>query len=408
MGIKTFFQKLFGGNPNRPYDDSTQVTLLNGSPNESNHYSGELYANSLVRSIVHKIASYGSMIAFEHARGSGESFEKVNGDINRLLNVKPNDMLMTPADLYYKVWTDLLIRNNSYQWIKRDKDGNAVAIYPVIANRVELKEKNGFLFYKFYFSNGDKILIHSSDIVHNRRYYYENDWFGSNNEPLRKDLGLLDTMDVSLDSALKNGAQIKGILKHQNTIDPDDLEKQEQLFRNSYLKASNSGGVGVIDAKFDFIPINYNGKIIDADQMKEIRDYVYRYFGVNDKLLMSEYSSDNWQAYHESVIAPILNGMAQNYNIHLFTDRELGYGNRVIPSVNMITFMNAQQRIAMVKLALDGALYTRNEIRQWFGDAPVPGGDTFQYSKNFTQNVTENAQEGEMNGGETSPADTST
>ena len=39
----------------------------------------------------------------------------------------------------------------------------------------------------------------------------------------------------------------------------------------------------------------------------------------------------------------------------------------------------------MVKLALDGALYTRNEIRQWFGDSPVEGGDTYQYSKNFTE-----------------------
>lgn len=398
MGVvKAFFQKLLSDS-NESYDNSVQAKLLNGSPNESSPYSGELYANYLVRSIVHKIASYGSMISFEHVRGYGSQFEKVNDNINRCLTVKPNEMLMTPADLYYKIWTDLLVTNNSYQWLKRDKEGNLQAIYPIIADRVELKEKSGFLFYKFYFSNGDKILIHASDIVHNRRFYYKNDWFGSDNEPVRQNIGLLNTLDVSLDAALKNGAQIKGILKHANTIDPEDLAAQEKLFRESYLKAQNSGGIGMIDAKFDFIPVNYNGKIIDADQMKEIRDYVYRYFGVNDKIMTSEYSSDNWQSYHENVIAPILNNMAQNYNIHLFSDRELGYGNRVVSSVNMITFMNAQQRISMVKLALDGALYTRNEIRQWFGDAPIPGGDVFQYSKNFTENTNQNEEGGESGG----------
>ena len=411
MGFVSFVQKLFHIDPNKPRtNEGTSAKLLNGSPSEFSAYSGEFYANALVRSIVHKIATYGSMISFEHVRGSGDSFEKVNDSLNRLLTVKSNNFFMTPAELQYKSWTDLLIRNNSYQWLVRDRDGNVTSILPIIADQVELKEIDGFLFYKFTFESGEKLVAYAGDIVHNRRYFYKNDMFGSDNSPLRASLGLVDTMNVSLDASLKNGAQIKGILKHQNTIDPEDLAKHEKLFRESYLKASNSGGIGMLDAKFDFIPISYQGKITDAAQMKEIRDYVYRYFGVNDEILMSKYTSDQWQAYHEGVIAPILNNMEQAYNIRLFTDKELGYGNRVASSVNMVTFMNASQRINMVKLALDGALYSRNEIRQWFGDAPIPGGDTFQYSKNFTENSSsngekegENAPSGEQTG-TTNPA----
>ena len=399
MGVKSFFQKLFGGDSGNK--NAQQARLLNGSPNECAIFSGEFYANSLVRSIVHRIATYASMISFEHVRGYGTKFEKMESSaINRLLNVRPNEF-MTPSEMQYKTWTDLLITNNAYQWLKRDRRGAVIAILPVVAGQTEFVEIDGFPFYRFTFSQGERIVVPASDIVHLRQYYYRNDVFGDDNTPLREDLGLVNTLRVSVDAALKNGAQIKGILKHQNTIDPEDLAKHEKLFRESYLKASNSGGIGMLDAKFDFIPLNYQGKITDSAQMKEIRDYVYRYFGINDEIIMSNYTSDQWQSYYESRIAPILNEMSQSYTIHAFTDKEIGYGNRLIPSVNMVTFMSATQKISMVKLALDGALYTRNEIRQWFGDSPVEGGDTYQYSKNFTEDTGANKEETPGKGKET-------
>lgn len=390
MGIKSFFQKMFDIDPNREASRGSQAKFLNGSSNEYSRYEGELYANHLVRSIVHKIATYCSMVKFEHVRGSGKDFEKLDrSHLNKLLNVKPNEF-MTPADLQYKYFTDLWVKNNAYAWIKRDANGNAISILPVVADRAEMLEINGFLFYKFYFENGDTLVVYSDDIIHTRRFFYKNDWFGEHNNPLRDSVGLVDTMNESLDASLKNGAQIKGILQHQNTIDPEDLKKHEELFKNSYLKPSNSGGVGMIDAKFNFIPINYTGKITDADQMKEIRDYVYRYFQMNDDILMSKYNSDVWQAFHEGVIAPELNKVEQCMAIHLFTDKELGYGNRIQSSVNKMSFMSNQQKISMVKLSLDGALYNRNEIREWFGDTPIPGGDIYQYSKNFTEETDQN------------------
>ena len=382
-----FFSKLFKIKPSdKP---TTQARFLNGQPSEIMPWGEDLYANSLVRSIVDKIATYVSMVRFEHVRGEGKDFAKVNDRINKLLTIKPNSF-MTPSQIQYKFMTDLLIHNNAYQWIQRDDRGNPIALLPVISSETECREIAGFLFYKFTFEDGQHIVVPYSDVVHIRRFYYRNDVFGETNAPLKTDVGLQNTMNISLDASLKNGAQIKGILKHANTIDPDDLAKQEKLFRESYLRASNSGGIGMIDNKFDFIPIQYSGKITDAEQMKEVRDYVYRYFGMNNDIMLSQYNSDTWQAFHDGMVAPILNDMEQNYNIKLFTDTELDYGNRIASSVNQMTFMSPNNKIAMVKLALDGALYNRNEIRQWFGDTPIEGGDIYQYSKNFTENTTGN------------------
>lgn len=408
MGAKSFFQKLFKIDPNNTSRGSEiEAKFLNGSATEYTRYTGDVYANHLVRGIVHKIANYCSLVKFNHVRGYGASFEKLDDNLSRLLTFKPNDF-MTPCELIYKFITDLFVTNNAYIWIQRDNTtGEPVALLPVVCDHVKMVESNGFLFYKFYFEKGDVLVVYEGDVIHRRRFFYKNDWFGDDNEPLRDSVGLNDTMQVSLDASLKNGAQIKGILQHQNTIDPDDLAKHEALFRESYLKASNNGGVGMIDAKFNFIPVPYSGKIIDADQMKEIRDYVYRYFNMNDDIMMSKYNSEEWQSFHEGTVAPELNGLTQAMRIKLFTERQIGLGHRITSSVSAITFMSNTQKIQMVKYALEGALYNKNEVREWFGDEPIPGGDVYQISKNYTEDVTENSKEGNDDGqaGQTDPAD---
>lgn len=407
MGIKSFFSKIFKTTaPSTVSPSETNAKFLNSSPSEPTKWTGEIYANHLVRGIVHKIASFCSMISFEHVSGEGDQFKVVKDSVHRLLTIKPNKY-MTPSELIYKHISALCIKNNAYIWVKRDSSGTIVELLPIVCDYVKMIESNGFLFYKFTFLNGEKLVVYYEDIIHQRDYFYENDWFGSDNEPLRDSIGLVDTMEISVDASLKNGAQIKGILQHQNTIDPDDLAKHEKLFRESYLKASNSGGVGMIDAKFNFIPVAYSGKIIDAEQMREIRDYVYRYFGMNDKIMLSSYNSDEWQAYYEGKIAPILNGLEQKFKVHLFSDKEIGYGNRIISSVNNISFMSATQKINMVKYSLEGGLYNRNEVRQWFGDAPIPGGDVYQISKNYTEETSTNQDKGDKDAtGKTDKTDT--
>ena len=282
-----FFSDLFKLKKNDPKKNSSSAKFLNGSSTEPAYYSGDLYANGLVGSIVHRIASYASMLSFEHVRGDSKDFEIVYDDIHKLLAVKPN-FYMTPSDVQYKAWTDLLLRNNSYQYILRDKVlGRPVALLPVIAENIEMKEIDNFLFYKFTFASGQSLVVYQGDVVHNRLFFYRNDIFGSENIGLREDVGFNDSMRTSLKAAMENGAYIRGILKHANTIDPEDLEAQEKIFKESYLNPGNNGGIGVIDAKFDFIPLNYTGKFVDKEQMAEIRDCVYRHFGVNDKILLS-------------------------------------------------------------------------------------------------------------------------
>lgn len=407
MGAKSFFQKLFKIDPNTNTSrgSETEAKFLNGSATEYTRWTGDIYANHLVRGIVHKIANYCSLVKFNHVRGYGSTFEKLDDNLARLLTVKPNNF-MTPSELIYKFITDLFVTNNAYIWIQRDRyTGEAVALLPVVCDHVKMVESNGFLFYKFYFEKGDVLVVHEGDVIHRRRFYYKNDWFGSDNEPLRDSVGLNETMQVSLDASMKNGAQIKGILQHQNTIDPEDLAKHEQLFRESYLKASNSGGVGMIDAKFNFIHVPYTGKFIDKDQMAEVRDFVYRYFNMNDEIMMSKYNSEQWQSFHEGTVAPELNGFTQSARVRLFTDRQIGLGHRITASVSAITFMSNGQKIQMVKYALEGALYNKNEVREWFGDEPIPGGDVYQISKNYTENVTENNKEENNEGQQADPTD---
>jgi len=39
--------------------------------------------------------------------------------------------------------------------------------------------------------------------------------------------------------------------------------------------------------------------------MKELRDAVFRYFGVNENIIMGNYTEDEWNAFYESTIEPL-------------------------------------------------------------------------------------------------------
>src|SRR5690606_21249589 len=91
-------------------------------------------------------------------------------------------------------------------------------------------------------------------------------------------------------------------------------EAQRERFVKEYLTVSNSGGVAALDAKAEYIPLNTEPKMVNAAQMKELRDSVFRYFGVNENIVMGNYTEDQWNAFYESTIEPLagdLNHTAQ-------------------------------------------------------------------------------------------------
>ena len=102
---------------------------------------------------------------------------------------------------------------------------------------------------------------------------------------------------------------------------------------------------------------------------------MYRYFGVNDSIITSDYTEEQMEAFYESRIEPFLVALGTELTRKIYSEREIALDNGVIYESNRINYASTKTKLAMVALVDRGAL-TPNEWRMMFNLAPVEGGDT--------------------------------
>src|SRR5690606_25673122 len=137
----------------------------------------------------------------------------------------------------------------------------------------------------------------------------------------------------------------------------------------------NSGGVAALDSKADYIELKNQPIMVNAAQMKELRDAVFRYFGVSEKIVIGNYTEDEWHAFYESTIEPIAVQMSLEFTTKLFSDREIGHGNEIVFEANRLQYASVGTKLALVSMVDRGAM-TPNEWREVFNLSPIDGGDT--------------------------------
>src|SRR5690606_32855617 len=210
-----------------------------------------------------------------------------NSDIERVLSIRPNPK-MSAYDLLYKLVTTLMLDNNAWAYPVWE-GGRLVAVYPVNCVSAELLEDStGTLYVKFYFMEGGTVVLPYSDVIHLRRHYYNNDLLGEPNRPINATLSAIHTTSEGLAQAVKTSAALRGILKFQGMLKESDIEVQRERFIKEYLTVSNSGGIAALDAKAEYIPLNTEPKMVNAAQMKEHLDAVFRYIGVDENNVTGE------------------------------------------------------------------------------------------------------------------------
>jgi HK97 family phage portal protein len=266
-----------------------------------------------------------------------------------------------------------------------DKSGNYNGFYPIISTNVELLENNGVLLVRFHFMNGERITLEYTKIIHLRRFYYKHDIYGEPNDTaLNPTLELINTSNQGIINAVKSSAFLRGILKFsQSMLKDEDIKAQRDKFVTEYLSLDNNGGIGALDSKADFIPLKSEPVTVDEKQLQHIKQSVYNYFGVNEKIINSTYSEEEWNAFYESVLEPIALQMSLEFTSKIFTEREKGHGNEIIFEANRLQYASNTTKINLIKETLPFGLLTINEAREILNLAPVDGGDKRLQSLNF-------------------------
>ncbi|MBQ9491116.1 MAG: phage portal protein, partial [Lachnospiraceae bacterium] len=176
-------------------------------------------------------------------------------------------------------------------------------------------------------------------------------------------------------SAIKNSSIVRWLLKYTTAQRDEDLKMRAKEFADNYLNISNNSvGVAAVDAKADAIQVNNTEYVPNAAQIDKQTERIYAFFQTNDKIVHSNFSENDWIAYYEAAIEPIIKQMSGEYTRKLFTRRERGCGNKIIFDSSGLTYASMATKLSLVQF-VDRRIMTPNEVREVFAMAPLPGGD---------------------------------
>ncbi len=331
-------------------------------------FGSNIWNSDLVRSCVRAISEHTS-------KANAVSYKK---EIARILNESPN-MYMSGKDFLSKVRNWLEIKNTVFIYISRDDQGKTKEFYPIPYAEFEALEYLGGLFIKFSFANGTNrsYIFPWEDLAVLRKDYFTSDIWGDDNGAILGKLEVNHIVDEGVANAVRATANLRGILKSTKAmLSRDDINKQKEEFVADYLNLANSGGIASLDATQDFTPITMNPTVADPNTIKQLREDVYRYWGVNDDILMSKFDEDTMNAFYESRIEPFLVALSQELTRKVFTKRERELGAFIIYESNRIQYASNKTKLSLVQL-VDRGIMNPNEVRQAFNLAPYPGGDKF-------------------------------
>ena len=396
---RSLFDIIFGRTKQPQSQDYTNLKLLSGYQPIFTMFGDNAYASDIVRAAVDAIARNGAKLKPKHIRKVGQDIINQKSNIQYLLETRPN-VYMDAYTFYYRVLTELFMRNNSFIFIDKDAAGTPIGLYPISSANLELLESKNEIYARFKFYGGEQVTIPYTNIVHLRRFFFDSDFYGASNKALMPTLELINTTNQGIANAIKTSANMRGILKFtQAMLKPEDIKKERDRFVTEYMNIDNTGGIGAIDAKAEFIPLDSKPQIVDKDTMAHIKQSVYDYFGVSAPIITSNYTEEQWNAFYESTLEPVAVQMGLEFTSKLFTEREIGFGNQIIFESSRLQYASATTKSNLITNLMGLAVLSVNEAREILNLAPVEGGDVRYQSLNFVD-ATKAAEYQTGNGGD--------
>lgn len=355
------------------------LQLVNTYGNGLFSYEGKLYESDLVRSCLRPKAQAMGKLDIKHVRVEDEGGVTVNPEPRiRFLLEDPNPY-MSGQMMIEKVTNQLMLNNNAFILIARDEYGLPAELYPVVGTGVEaIYGSDGQLYLRFWMPNGTPKLMAYSDIIHLRRDFNDNDLFGSDPGPALKQLmECAGVIDQSLVSAVKNSNVIRWLLSYNTTMRPEDIKKQTQDFVQNYLSYStDTFGVAAVDQKVEAKQVQPTDFVPNAAVADRITERVYSFFNTNKDIVQSSYDEDQWNAYHQAELEPLIVQLTSEFTRKLFSRRERSQGNKIVFEAANLAYASMATKLKLTDF-VDRGMMNPNEVRKYMSLPSIPGGDVF-------------------------------
>ena len=326
-------------------------------------FGSDVYKSDLVRACIRTMANHTS-------KADPVCTDKA---LEYMLRYRPNQFMNGP-DFLRKVRSHYELYGTAFIIIFRDGK-KITGMYPMRFMNIEaLEDPKGNIYVRFMTSRGT-YMFPWDDIIVLRKDYTEHDITGDDNAAILNTLEMISLSNQSVANAVKSTANLRGILKNTKAMmNPEDLKKQKDQFVEDYLNLESGDGIGALDAYQEFIPTNLDPKMTSFSMMKEFRENLFRYFGLNDDIIMNKADPEKMQVFYEGEIEPFLVSLSREATSKIYTSREIVYGNEIKWASSAIQFMSMKDKLAL-KDFIDRGAITPNTWNDIVGLPHVEGGD---------------------------------
>lgn len=376
----SWLDKLFKKKPK----DTKAAMTLNGWFPDYVQWGTDAYNSVVVQQALKCIVDEMKKLNPVHVRMlNGDPVPAKESDRQRMLN-NPNQ-IMTTSELIEKTMWLLLLNYNAFliPVYRQYKGANGELVrtyeqlYPIQPTEVQfIEDASGRLFVEFWFLNGYKTTVAYEDVIHLKYNYSVNQFMGGdengqpNHKALDQTVALSEDLLKGVAKAMKASYAVNGVVHYNSLMDEGKTEKA-LLDLERKLK-NNESGFLPLDLKASFTPLEHKSQIVDPSVLKFVDEMLLRNFGVPLCILTGDYTLEQYQAFFQKTLEPLIKSVSEAFTKKLFSDREKSFGNRIKFLPRDLIFMSTDQKIKLVELlSPTGAMY-ENEKRVIFGLQPLP------------------------------------
>ena len=365
----SLFDVLFKNRPKEPDTFRQTFKMLNGYVPTFTTRGGGVYESELIRAAINAKATHISKLKIEITGAARPALQ-------RKLKAGPNQF-QTWSQFMYRLATILEIHNTAFITPIYDEYGEPSGVYTPLPSKCEIVQYNGIPYLRYQFGNGDHAAIELAYCGIMTKHQYKSDFMGESNNALVPTMDLIHIQDQGIKEGVKSAATYRFMAQLANFSKADDLAKERKRFtEENFASDAQGGGMLLFPNTYTNIKqIDVKPWVVDADQMKVIKENVFDYFGVNEDVLQNKAFGDSWSAFYEGAIESFAIQFSEVMTKMLFTLREQVQGNMVTATANRLQYLSNNEKLNVSSQMLDRGIMSINDVREIWNLPPVDGGD---------------------------------
>lgn len=335
------------------------------------NWGGAIYESEIVRAAIDARARHISKLKVE-------TIGTANPSLQSKLALGPNQW-QTWSQFLYRVSTILDVTNTAFIVPVFDERMVITGVYPILPSAVSLMEYEDEIWLRYQFRNGQYAAVEFRKCAVLTKHQYKSDFFGDSNAPLKETMQLIHIQNQGIEEGVKNAATFRFMATLNNFSSAADLAKERERFTETNLSTeSKSGGFLLFPNTYkDVKQIDVKPYAIDSEQMRQIRENVFNYFGVSEAVLQNSAKNEELEGFFDGAIEPFAIQFSEAMTKMLFSERERAQGSYLIANANRLQYMSTSQKVQMAQQLLDRGVMSRNEARELFNYGTIEGGDEF-------------------------------